>query len=628
MTIIPRALRLERFGSFRKRQTFEFPRAPGLYFMQGKNEVEPRLTANGTGKSTIWKALTWLMHGRTPEGLGASDICSWGEDKGTEVSLEFSDDEDGLPQFITRTWKPNSWKFLDLFGKTVDLAKDPQNEVLQALRISLEPWLCTVLMAQGQDYFLDMDRNRQAALFASVMDLDGWMTRADRASKAASEQDTKSRRLERDLAEARGRLDTLERHDGAGDAKKWREEQVKRLARLERDHDNLMARRKGLKDAAERAQALEDAARAGLAAVQPDRALEDELTEAERELRRMEDDRLQIRVRRDAVAGYCEELAKQDAACPHCKRPFDTKHWQQESEKAERNLRSLSAEHDQMSHKITLARNRRDVLDKRQRALEADREGARLKLQDAERARSIARNDLAILLKQLDGVEDMYDEVEKERNPFQDAVERAKREAERLRDDVYELNRELEDSDWVRSIKQGWVKWFKEIRLREIATALSELEIEVNSCVTALGLVDWELEFRVDRETKGGTVQRGFSVFVRAPGAGDRAVPWEAWSGGEKQRLRVAANMGLGNLVRARTGCDFPLEVWDEPTNGLSPEGQADLFTALADRARAENRVVFLVDHKAHDFGGFAGTCTVVKTPSGSRVRSSWSAPV
>ena len=31
----------------------------GLYFLRGRNEVQPRLGSNGSGKTTLWRALCW-----------------------------------------------------------------------------------------------------------------------------------------------------------------------------------------------------------------------------------------------------------------------------------------------------------------------------------------------------------------------------------------------------------------------------------------------------------------------------------------------------------------------------------------------------------------------------------------
>jgi len=86
--------------------------------------------------------------------------------------------------------------------------------------------------------------------------------------------------------------------------------------------------------------------------------------------------------------------------------------------------------------------------------------------------------------------------------------------------------------------------------------------------------------------------------------------------------LRLAATMGLADLSRSRTGTPLGLEVWDEPTNGLSPQGIRDLLECLQERAQREQRQIWIVDHRSHEFGGFAGGVVVTKTAAGSRISS------
>jgi ABC-type multidrug transport system ATPase subunit len=80
--------------------------------------------------------------------------------------------------------------------------------------------------------------------------------------------------------------------------------------------------------------------------------------------------------------------------------------------------------------------------------------------------------------------------------------------------------------------------------------------------------------------------------------------------------------MGLADLIRSRTGAGIPLEVWDEPTAGLSPQGIRDLLECLRERAAREGRCVWLVDHRSHDFGGFAGGAVVRKTQGGTVIEN------
>jgi DNA repair exonuclease SbcCD ATPase subunit len=618
MSITPLALRLEKFGSFSVAQNFVFPTMPGLYLMLGKNEVEPRLTGNGTGKTTIWNGLTWLLHGKTASGLKAGDVCSWGHAKGTRVVFDFIHDD--VVCYCARTWGPNTWTLQVEGGDTYDLAKDPQNPLLAELRLHFDAWLATILMAQGEAYFLDMEKGKQASLFGSVMDLEEWERRAERASKAASAQMQVVNGLDVDLSRAEGKLEMVDVLHVRDRLEAWEDGRKAQLEGLDEEHKKLTARRKGLKHVLDHAVDDEQVERDRLARLGDDKALQDEYDLVRADVRRHEDKLLKLKVEVDALLSHVKQLDKSEGKCPVCGSTLDTKHWQDEMKRAERMAQGMKAEADNINAALNVAKSRRDVLevdiDKR-----ADVERA---LDRAISTTSQARNALLACDKELDRTEEAYEKVEKEVNPFIEYLERAKEYERTLHDEVDDLRARIADAEGVHYIKQMWVTGFKEIRLREIASALSELEVEVNSAVVALGLNDWSLEFAVDRELKGGTVQRGFNVTVRAPDAKDKPVPWEAWSGGEKQRLRIAGNAGLSDLVRARTGCGLQLEVWDEPTNGLSPEGKTDLFEYLAERARNEARIIILLDHQAHDFGGFAGTCTIIKTPSGSRIRHSW----
>ena len=164
-----------------------------------------------------------------------------------------------------------------------------------------------------------------------------------------------------------------------------------------------------------------------------------------------------------------------------------------------------------------------------------------------------------------------------------------------------------------------WVGGFKRIRLFIIDAILRQLEIEVNNSLAALGLPEWRVEFDVERETKSGGVTKGFVVLVYAPLA-DEPVRLEAWSGGETQRLRLAGDFGLADLIMDRAGLHNTIEFFDEPSAHLSQEGLLDLLDTLQQRAIDHNRVIIIVDHHALDYN-FDGTFTVIKDKGGSSVQ-------
>lgn len=622
--------RFKNFRSFKGEQVFQFPEDPGLYLMRGINEVEPRLGGNAVGKSTIWDALFWVLFDKTTRGLRAGDVCNWDAEKGTVVEFDFVLDDYSVSATIwtvRRTWGPNSWTLRHISDQitdeeVIDLAKETDNPVLQWLRLEAEPLLQSILMAQGRPMFLDLKQEPQAALFSDVLGLERWMGYASLASSKASAQDGVIRDQERLLAKLEGELESLARQDFSKAHDDWEVERLRRLLEVKADFDAGLKRRKALKEALERAKERETAARAALGSATPGKESQEALREAQRRHREVEDELLHEKRSLSALEAHVVEV-REKGACPTCGQGLSK---DAQAKEVERALRVIEAV-ESVIRKLKAEEETRwlDVEDMLRESNEEERthDAARQELENAGRELAAARRDFDVKERELDRLEDRSEEIEEEENPYAGMQRKAKAQVAALQEDLRALRRQLDASQERYGLLTYWARGFKEIRLQEIAEALSELEIEVNSAVTALGLVDWELRFQVDKETKGGGLRRGFNVLVRSP-HNPRPTPWEAWSGGEGQRLRLAANAGLSDLIRSRKGTTLNLEVWDEPTNGLSPEGIRDLLEFLAERARNEQRQIFIVDHRAFDFGGFAGTATIVKAPSGSRIRTSW----
>lgn len=610
----PLRMRLRNFRSFRAEQVLEFPQEPGLYFLSGTNELEPRLDANGAGKSTLTDALCWLFFERTPRGLKAGDVCSWGEAGGTRVELDFvagSSEE----CTVRRTWKPNAWT-LHWAGSDhqEDLAKSLDNPVLGWLSLEMQPFLSCVLMAQGQGMFLDMKATAQAELFGSLMDLDRWVGYSADAGAMERALGDRARALDRLLGAAQARVESLGRGDLKRAQEAWYAERSQKLDDLGRQHEQAIEHSYAKQDL-RAAQDAEDAAFAAMRAASPDPDDEADVRELREILRETEKDYAVLEHR---LADAEEQLGRAERGedCRECGQSLGTPAHKRD---ARRKWDALGLEVERVGAMLNDARDAVAEAGEQAEAARKRWEGLRDLAQDAQAATRRARTAKEAEDRMLDAIEDEAAALEKTRNPHDAAVARLEQDLADAEDEEWEARRELDDVEHRRSVAAYWMRGFKEVRLALVAEALTELEVEVNSCCEALGLVGWELRFRVDRETKGGGVQRGFSVLVRSPASPD-LVPWEAWSGGESQRLRVAAQMGLADLIRARTGATVPLEIWDEPTAGLSGRGVQDLLEAMAQRARAEGRCVWLIDHRTHAFGGFAGGARVVKDAGGSRI--------
>lgn len=619
----PVALRITNFRGFKKTQTFDFAGVPGLYFLQGINESEPRLGSNGAGKSTVWDALTWCLQGKTPRGLKAGDVCNWEAGKGCVVEFDCLIGRDSNPVTVRRTWGPIKWELIA--GKTGiihDLTKQDNNPVINdpwGLRLDFAAFLNTVLLAQQQPMFLDMKAGAQAELFAEVLGLERWLEYAQEAGKRASNEEASGRSLDRAVGALEAELASLVREDVESLHRVWEEGRTKRIDDLGMQYEQVIENDFTKEDLA-KAEEVELNARAYLHKVRISAGDEKQwarvradvsdckiMADAEmREVRRLEDEAFAL---------------EQDEPCPTCGQRLPKSEWKAAVAAAARKVaqavkkcRDIQAQHK--AAEVTWEAGTKEW----EAARIAEGEAADA-VDAAVKAVTEARRARAQSEQWLDDVEAEAEARKNQANPFKAMRQRHIARLAELDDEIEATRKALDVSDARRSMYAYWVKGFKELRLSLIAEAIDELEVEVNSCVDALGLIGWELQFQVDRENKGGGISRGFSVYVKSPHS-TAPVPWESWSGGEAQRLRVAAQMGLADLIRSRTGATIPLEVWDEPTAGLSPGGVDDLLEALRERAINEGREVWIVDHRTHAFGGFDGGATIIKTPSGSRVRN------
>lgn len=616
--MIPVELRITNFRSFKKTQALRFPEAPGLYFMQGQNEVEPNLEGNGCGKSSLWEALTWCIFGQTATGLKAGDVGTWEVGKGTRVEFDFVAPS-GEELTLIRTWKPNSWLLRQQGAPDEDLDKADRNAFLGWLGLGLKSWLSAVMMAQGEDMFLDLKAEPKAQLFAEIMELERWSDYAGRASRAASALDKEIRGMEQDLAAIRGELDALERSDFDEDGKAWEARRDKRLQAIGIEYEQALEN-STLKEDLEVAEEATKLARGALEAAKADTDKAWDLVKREEgETREVEVQLARAEAKQDEADKHLSAVGD-DNFCRACGQEIDQETWERHGREARATLEELEKKTKWLRAKLQSSRgaaaDRREAYER----LRDKEDNLRRVLTGCEDEATRLRRDKLAEDKRLDNLEEEAEALRAEVNPFDAMGERNERRLNHLRIERYELQDGLDRARERHSLLSFWVRGFKEVRLQEIGAALTELEIEVNSAVSALGLADWSLRFQIDRETQKGSIQKGFDAFVQSP-HNDRAVPWRAWSGGEAQRLRLAGNMGLADLTRSRTGASINLEVWDEPTQGLSPAGVRDLLEALAYRAKQERRVIWVVDHRSYDFGGFAGGAVVVKTKSGSLIR-------
>ena len=594
-------LEIEGFRSFSIPQAFQFPTGEGLYFVTGRNEVEPELGANGAGKSSILEALTWCLFGKTTRGLKGASIEN-PQAKWTRVEVLAMTGKGG-EWLIRRTRKPNT---LTLNGDDIT-----QEDLETQLGFDYSTFLNSVVMGQFGSYFLDLQPAKKLELLTKALGLEVWQEAAKKASERAGAKEGEAVALDLELARLDGKIENAKQqvahlkkaHD------RWQETH-------EVEREGLEEEIEGLREAVDRdEQAAKDLA-AELEDLEADaeettnqaQALAEELDEACRDRREMQRACEQDLARVEKAVTKLKDLS----TCPTCKQSVPEGH----RRTITKSMRGKAAKLKVKARRLESDREA-DSLRQRVKEWEAevDEEAALVsdcaeKLKKADRRLVDSRASLKAAQRSL--------EAHKADDPYIDQLVQARKSRKALEQDRKVLSKAKRCLAQEAAHIAYWREGFKDLRLWVIDRALAELEHETNAALDALGLKGWRIAMEVERETQRGSTVKAFTATVQAPG--ERPVPYEAFSGGEVQRLRLASAVGIANLIANRQPHLPQLEAYDEPTAHLSDEGVQDVVQFLRDRALQAGKPILLIDHRSIDSGSFDGVTTVVKDAAGSRI--------
>lgn len=596
--------------------TFSFDRKPGLYHITGRNESNPRLGANGVGKSTLLDLVFWVFYGYTSRKLKAGNVHTWGSKQKTYGVVTLR--REGALIALKRTWSPNG---LFMRVGTGDWKEIDDEAVLKLINLTPTAFLNSVYISQFSTMFFDMSHQDQAALFSNVLQLDSWIERSRAASKAAGDLTKELQVLEGEYSKTEGILETMLKSldDYAASLEEAEQARDAELERLQHDLD--------------RATKARDGAAADLKAVACQLSHSEDFYNSTQDVltgymakyrdlqREVEDGNYQFNrlVKEETALLKESNKGRYATQCPHCGQTMDRdaqrkahRHLQGKLSEVKAELETLDPQLNQMENDLDRMEPDLDKLEAEVKALKGKVHQYKREHDDITRALRTHEHEVRMLQQQIDShtwaigrVADMADKAELDTIPV-------KAQLVDLQEKLLAKSRECERVKY-------WIKGFKEVRLFIIEQALTDLEIEVNSVLDSLGLSGWSVRFEVERETTAKTVKRAFDVLVTSPD-NKKPVPWEAWSGGEATRLRVAGTAGLSNLILSACGEDSNIEIWDEPSSHLSGEGIDDLVQLLHRRAMDTGKQIYLIDHHAFSFGSFAAVITVVKDQDGTYI--------
>lgn len=597
------------FKSFKGEHQLRLGLPVGVHFVRGMNKAEPRLGANGTGKSTLWDALVWCLYGRTPSGLKNPDVAPWVGDETTKVGLLIAIND--KRHTITRTIAPNS---LELDGEPCGQVK-----LDKLIGMSVDVLTNTIILGQGRPLFFDMSAGDKMALLSEVKNLDRWDVR----SKGASD------RLARVLEPSRIKLDAevhgyetalAELRTTIKDARRksdeWDLEQEARVVVGDREQRKAAIALAKLQDAVAGLDLKYDGAMVEV------KACERQVGQLSSDMAMLTANMENARQRRRALKRDIERLKEKYAelhlskVCPTCKQPIKRGELDRHADEIRAEVAELTATRKATSFvkagaALEVTRSNLEHAQRYLASFQATADGAmsEYKMKQAQLV------ELEAKVKAWDALRDQGD------NPYRPAIRELRKRRLALVGDMTAARVDLERCDRRIVRTRVWVKGFKDIRLQVLEEFLQELELACAASLEEVGLIGWEIKFALERETKSGTTRRALHVWIGSPTSGKKLVRWESWSGGEGQRLRVVGALALSSVLLNHAGVTPNMEVLDEPTQHLSPPGIIDLCSMLAERAISHNRRIFYCDHQSIDGAQFAGTILVKRDAQrGSRI--------
>lgn len=600
------------FKCFSERVSFNFDREPGLYFLTGRNDMRPELGANAVGKSSLLDAISWCLYGKTLRKLKAADIEAWSGIGSVSVTLDLGGN------YLRRSRKPNYLGWADSDG--LELQPQTQADVDAYVGMSFEMFTNAIMFGQFNRPFLDLMPAEKEKLFSEALELDTWLSYSEVAGSKAKDIEDRLIQLDKEEARLEGELDKEEATDYSDHAKKWEVDHEKELKALKREVVAVTKERgkvavgiaEGKRAAKEAREALDDIA-------YDLRDLHRDIDEMDRVLRANYAKCSKVDTLYTQTEKHIQQFEDLEGRCSLCGQEISEAAAEEHLDRLDAELAAYAKERKGLRGEQEDIREEIDSLRRQATKVRAEQDKYKERLNSASSTLEHSRKSLDKLSREEKALIRSVSEQTKKSNPF-DTLEIEREESLRLLGlEVDTVRASIEAHSGRMNAFKYWVRGFRNVRLYLMDERLAELELEANNVLTELGLSDWRLAFTTERKIgRGGKKAYRPGFFVRIDNGTERSVPWEAWSGGESQRLRLAGSMGFASLILNHAGIEADIEFWDEPSSYLSEEGIEDLLDALYYRARDKQKQIWIIDHRALEYGGFAETVTVTNDERGS----------
>lgn len=179
------------------------------------------------------------------------------------------------------------------------------------------------------------------------------------------------------------------------------------------------------------------------------------------------------------------------------------------------------------------------------------------------------------------------------------------------------LKQVIEDQNLQIQFNQFWVEGFKKIRMDLFSTMIDRFQDYTQTLLSQYSS-ELQIAYSTQRETRSNTIKDEFNISITDNSGEEHG--YEMYSGGEKQKVRLAISQALANMIKDDCGRDFNFMAFDEPNDALDDVGKDinfGLFTQLAEAGKA----VLVTDHDSIFKDKFDDSILVIKEGDKSRIQ-------
>jgi DNA repair exonuclease SbcCD ATPase subunit len=592
----------------------------GLIFVSGDNRVEPSLGANGAGKSSIFEGMVWTLYGQNSRNIKTPTLVTWGESKRSVIGrVKLSIDNE--PIQIERTAQTAGLRILQQ-GEWRTVV---QTDVNNLLGLDFNSFIWLVYIPQFGIRFFDLTPTEKLNLFTSIMEetLNKWAVFADKARDRASELTREIEQRNIELGKFSGLLQAQTTTEYRKLSSAFETDRTKKLKELNAD---ILKEQKKFKNITKDLKVSKRDIAATKSVLEHDVKSKDKIDKARNDalvdLNKAKD---LLRTCEIQIRMYEKELntiENLEDVCPTCNQQVDSEH----KAKIIKDLRTkISKEENKLNRHTALVEDKEEHFNRKRGELQAVTEEIQRygrQTNDLELEYRTLEKDYDRCSDELEKLKGDVKALKSQRNEYEVLIQKTRdkkkllnRVVTTMTEETQELNKELVAQNY-------WKKGFKDIRIMLIREALKEFESYVNMNLVSLGLENWQVTLDIESETKSGTLRRELSVFVTTTEDGEKmTVPFNVWSGGEGQRLRLAGIFGMIDFIQNYNNVEFNIEIYDEPTTWLSNAGIVNLMETLAQRASSTDRRIMVIDHRdLESLGTFDSAIAIVKDSTGTHI--------